>query len=119
MAMHPTDSRFPYYGTCLESRHQELSIRAERDSVDICPATQWRTVGLAVFVAHLPIAVVEGIVLGFTVGFLAKVKPEMLGLDELAPPSRAPTAQPECVRVESAAAYARTEKLPCHADPLP
>jgi cobalt/nickel transport system permease protein len=79
----------------------------------------WRTVGLAVFVAHLPIAVVEGIVLGFTVGFLAKVKPEMLGLDELAPPSRAPTAQPECVRVESAAAYARTEKLPCHADPLP
>ena len=31
-------------------------------------------------VAHLPIAVIEGVVLGFTVGFLAKVKPEMLGL---------------------------------------
>jgi ABC-type Co2+ transport system permease subunit len=29
---------------------------------------------------HLPIAVIEGVVLGFAVGFLARVKPEMLGL---------------------------------------
>lgn len=39
----------------------------------------WRLVALGVFVAHLPIAVIEGIVLGFTVSFLARVKPEMLG----------------------------------------
>jgi cobalt/nickel transport system permease protein len=39
----------------------------------------WHTLALLVFVAHLPIAVIEGIVLGFAVGFLAKVKPEMLG----------------------------------------
>jgi ABC-type Co2+ transport system permease subunit len=47
----------------------------------------WQTVGLAVFVAHLPIAVVEGIVLGFTVGFLVKVKPEMLGWVEVPGPA--------------------------------
>ena len=34
---------------------------------------------LFVFVVHLPLAVIEGIVLGFTVGFLARVKPEMIG----------------------------------------
>jgi cobalt/nickel transport system permease protein len=31
-----------------------------------------------VCILHLPLAVVEGVVLGFTVGFLARVKPEML-----------------------------------------
>jgi hypothetical protein len=39
----------------------------------------WHALALLVFVVHLPIAVIEGIILGFTVGFLAKVKPEMLG----------------------------------------
>lgn len=39
----------------------------------------WHVLALLVFVAHLPIAVIEGIVLGFAVSFLAKVKPEMLG----------------------------------------
>jgi cobalt/nickel transport system permease protein len=39
----------------------------------------WHTLALLVFVAHLPVALVEGIVVGFAVGFLAKVKPEMLG----------------------------------------
>jgi cobalt/nickel transport system permease protein len=34
---------------------------------------------LILLVSHLPIAVIEGIVLGFTLGFLAKVKPELLG----------------------------------------
>jgi len=34
---------------------------------------------LILLVGHLPIAVIEGIVLGFTLGFLAKVKPELLG----------------------------------------
>lgn len=35
---------------------------------------------LLVFVAHLPVAGVEGLVLAATLGFLARVKPEMLGL---------------------------------------
>jgi hypothetical protein len=30
-------------------------------------------------VAHLPVAVIEAFIVGFTVGFLARVKPEMLG----------------------------------------
>jgi len=40
----------------------------------------WPTPPLVLVVVHLPIAVFEGIVLGFTLGFLAKVKPELLGL---------------------------------------
>ena len=39
----------------------------------------WQVWALAQLVAHLPVAVIEGIVLGFTVSFLARVKPEMLG----------------------------------------
>jgi cobalt/nickel transport system permease protein len=40
------------------------------------------SIALVLFISHLPIAVVEGIVLGFTVGFLVRVKPEMLGWEE-------------------------------------
>jgi cobalt/nickel transport system permease protein len=39
----------------------------------------WTTLAEWIFAAHLPIAVVEGLILGFTIGFLARVKPEMLG----------------------------------------
>jgi cobalt/nickel transport system permease protein len=39
----------------------------------------WRRLAQIMFVAHLPVALIEGIVLGFTVSFLARVKPEMLG----------------------------------------
>jgi cobalt/nickel transport system permease protein len=39
----------------------------------------WRRLAEVLFVAHLPVALVEGIVLGFTVSFLARVKPELLG----------------------------------------
>jgi ABC-type Co2+ transport system permease subunit len=38
----------------------------------------WPSLVLATLVPHLAIAVVEGIVLGFTIGFLARVKPDML-----------------------------------------
>jgi cobalt/nickel transport system permease protein len=37
-----------------------------------------RTVATLVFLAHLPIVAIEGVVLGFTVSFLYRVKPEML-----------------------------------------
>lgn len=47
-------------------------------------------VALGIFVVHLPIVVIEGIVLGFTVSFLARVKPELLGL----PPAPASSWQP-------------------------
>jgi cobalt/nickel transport system permease protein len=38
----------------------------------------WHTLALLSFIIHLPLAVLEGVILGFTVGFLARVKPEML-----------------------------------------
>ena len=41
--------------------------------------TNWPIAPLLLVIAHLPFAVVEGVILGFVVGFLAKVKPEMLG----------------------------------------
>ncbi len=38
----------------------------------------FRAIALLTFVAHMPIAVLEGLILGFSLSFLAKVKPEML-----------------------------------------
>jgi cobalt/nickel transport system permease protein len=39
----------------------------------------WQTPAMILLIAHLPLAVLEGVVLGFTVGFLVRVKPAMLG----------------------------------------
>jgi cobalt/nickel transport system permease protein len=58
----------------------------------------WHTVVLIAVVTNLPLAAVEGIIVGFTVGFLARVKPEMLGWTR--------------------PAHERTEDLECVADPL-
>jgi cobalt/nickel transport system permease protein len=40
----------------------------------------WTLPARILLVLHLPIAVLEGVVLGFLVGFLARVKPELLGM---------------------------------------
>jgi cobalt/nickel transport system permease protein len=60
------------------------------------------TIVLGLSLIHLPIAVIEGVVLGFTVGFLARVKPELLGLDaapaEELSPAPVPGEQP-CSRI--------------------
>lgn len=40
----------------------------------------WNALVIAVLIVHLPIAVVEGVILGFTVSFLSGVKPELLGM---------------------------------------
>lgn len=42
-------------------------------------AADWHAVALLVFVAHLPVALVEGTVLGFVVSFLARVQPQLFG----------------------------------------
>jgi ABC-type Co2+ transport system permease subunit len=52
----------------------------------------WRRWALAELVGHLPIAVIEGVILGFTIGFLTRVKPEMLA---------APTALRETANEEA------------------
>ncbi len=43
-------------------------------------AEDWPLIVQGIFYAHLPIVFLEGVVLGFTVNYLARVKPEMLGL---------------------------------------
>jgi cobalt/nickel transport system permease protein len=48
---------------------------------------------LIMVAAHLPVAAIEGITLGFTVDFLARVKPEMLGLPAAA--GLTPVAAPQ------------------------
>ncbi len=45
-------------------------------------AEDWHQIVWLVFYAHLPIVALEGVVLGFTVSFLVRVKPEMLGVRE-------------------------------------
>jgi cobalt/nickel transport system permease protein len=40
---------------------------------------EWREPALLILVGSVPLAVIEGLVLGFTVAFLARVKPELLG----------------------------------------
>jgi cobalt/nickel transport system permease protein len=59
----------------------------------VAVADDLHTLALITFVVHLPLAVVEGMVLGFLVGFLVRVKPEML---------RWPVAEESECAVESA-----------------
>jgi len=54
----------------------------------------WHTLALVTFVAHLPIAVIEGTVLGFVVGYLARVKPELLGWSNAGEPSGSTSRAP-------------------------
>jgi ABC-type Co2+ transport system permease subunit len=45
---------------------------------------QWDALAYTVLFLHLPVAVIEGVILGATVSFLARVKPEMIGLQRSA-----------------------------------
>jgi ABC-type Co2+ transport system permease subunit len=40
----------------------------------------WRIVAATMLGAYLVLAIVEGLILGLTAGFLLKVKPELLGI---------------------------------------
>jgi cobalt/nickel transport system permease protein len=46
---------------------------------------EWDALAYAVLFIHIPVALAEGIILGATVSFLARVKPEMLGLGQTKP----------------------------------
>jgi cobalt/nickel transport system permease protein len=50
-------------------------------------AQDFRTFALIELIAHVPVAVIEGVVLGFMVGYLARVKPEMLGCKTVEAPA--------------------------------
>ncbi len=45
----------------------------------------WESLVALVFVAHLPLVVIEGTVLGFVVSFLARVRPQVFGGNQLSP----------------------------------
>jgi cobalt/nickel transport system permease protein len=47
-------------------------------------AEKWSVFVSGVLLAHLPLAVLEGVIVGSTVRFLARVKPEMIGLNPAA-----------------------------------
>jgi cobalt/nickel transport system permease protein len=57
-------------------------------------AERWRPFVNVVFLGHLPLAVLEGLVLGCVVGFLARVKPELLGAREAAFVAAGPARPP-------------------------
>lgn len=70
--------------------NRAVELEAERIGVSApaaaAPASEelarqdgWRVFALVVFLAHLPIAALEALILGFLVGFLARVKPELIG----------------------------------------
>lgn len=44
----------------------------------------WHTIVTVVVAAHLPLVVIEGLVVGYAVAFLARVKPELLGMKQMA-----------------------------------
>lgn len=67
--------------------------------------TDWLTPALILVVVHLPLAAVEGVIVGFTVAFLARVKPELLAWRGAAPalpaepvPGPRPATPEEAVR---------------------
>jgi ABC-type Co2+ transport system permease subunit len=53
----------------------------------------WETLAKLVFLAHLPIAAIEGIILGFTLSFLAKVRPDILGQSSSSSAAKLPKAE--------------------------
>src|SRR5262249_33099456 len=72
------------------------------------------------FLAHLPLAVLEGLVLGVVVRFLAKVKPEMLGAAYHPPALPDPPPAPVAARVSVLLLAAGAVPLaPAHARPHP
>jgi ABC-type Co2+ transport system permease subunit len=59
--------------------------------------TEWQIPALVLVLLHLPFAVVEGVILGFAVGFLARVKPELLGMPRCSAVVECVPASDECV----------------------
>jgi ABC-type Co2+ transport system permease subunit len=75
------------YGGMSPSANQfgQISVSSETHAVaasvsqDSAERPGWRALALFVFIVHVPIAAVEALILGFLVGFLARVKPELIG----------------------------------------
>jgi hypothetical protein len=80
----PHRGAFLWIAGCVIGAVSVLAALLLAAVVLLCGGEQedWRSIVWLLFYAHLPVVAVEGVVLGFTVNFLARVKPEMLGLAE-------------------------------------
>jgi hypothetical protein len=76
--------------------------------------THWPIPPLVLVIAHLPFAVVEGVILGFVVGFLARVKPELLGIarrptvDDIEMVAARPPARSDAIMVKETGITSRS-----------
>jgi cobalt/nickel transport system permease protein len=61
-------------------------------------ADNWPELASFAFLAHLPIVVVEAFIMAATINFLARVKPEMLGLQLTTPPDPLSQEKPRTER---------------------
>ncbi len=59
----------------------------------------WHALVFLTVLLHLPLAVVEGVVLGFTVRFLARVQPDLLGLPPSVEEEPTPTPTPPSMAI--------------------
>src|SRR5260370_37299634 len=81
-------------------------------------AQDWKVLAVFVLLAHLPVAVVEGFIVGFTVQFLARVKPQLLagadarGQTAWSTVSPAPAAAAQPAAAQSAPPTSSPLKLP-------
>lgn len=57
---------------------ETVAVEAERFGIG-GPQQPWRILAAVVLLTHLPVAALEGLILGLLVGFLARVKPELVG----------------------------------------
>ncbi|MGH9677227.1 MAG: energy-coupling factor ABC transporter permease, partial [Candidatus Acidiferrum sp.] len=71
----------------------------------------WRTIALIVFIAHLPIVFIEGIIAGFTISFLERVKPALLTLEYGTPPLRQDAQKGENSALMPSRLAARTRSI--------
>jgi cobalt/nickel transport system permease protein len=75
--------QLPPVNGAVEREAEWLGITARETgviSVEAAPAANgWRILALVELLIHLPIAALEGLILGFLIGFVARVKPELIG----------------------------------------
>jgi cobalt/nickel transport system permease protein len=70
----------------------------------------WHQIVVLVVLAHLPVVLLEGVVLGFTVGFLARVKPDLLGIEAAEEHWQPPAVEPSCNGITTPQAAIATDR---------
>jgi cobalt/nickel transport system permease protein len=80
-------------GAILSFMAVELTVTLDYVALRFGAVPEVEGVAALIWIAHLPVAIAEGILGGFSVDFLARVRPDWLWLTpESAPPAAPPTA---------------------------